>query len=73
MFLKNELQSRTVYKLKYGKIYTFDDMIEIKRRPPITEAITKRALKPSFIPNFIQSKIPFFIIKNLFLKIRNKN
>ena len=44
MFLKNELQSRTVYKLKYGKIYTFDDMIEIKRRPPITEAITKRAL-----------------------------
>lgn len=44
MFLKNELQSNTIYKLKYGKIYTFDDMIEIKRKPPITEARTKRAL-----------------------------
>ena len=37
MILKKELQNRTIYKIKYGKIYEFDDMIEIRRKAPITE------------------------------------
>ena len=59
MFLKNELQSKIVYQLKYGKIYTFDDMIEIKRKPPITEAIPKRALNQIGFQILYNQKFPF--------------